>query len=143
MKKILIGLAVVLPLTAIAQDFSQQIKERQNTFEDIESISKLTSKTLDGRDTDWSKLESQSQKLANHSHALLTLFPQGSDMNSKAKPEIWSKPDKFNQLLTQMDQGFQDLYQASQNKDIKMAESGLESAQDTCRSCHRSYRSRW
>ncbi|NOI27544.1 c-type cytochrome [Vibrio coralliilyticus] len=143
MKKILIGLAVVLPLTAIAQDFSQQITERQNAFEDIESTSKLVSKTLNGGDTDWSKLESQSQKLANHSHALLTLFPQGSHVDSKAKPEIWSKPDKFNQLLTQMDQGFQDLYQASQNKDIKMAESGLESAQDTCRSCHRSYRSRW
>lgn len=143
MKKILIGLAVVLPLTAIAQDFSQQIKERQNTFEDIESTSKLVNKTLNGRDTDWSKLENQSQKLANHSQTLLTLFPQGSHVDSKAKPEIWSKPDKFNQLLTQMDQGFQDLYQASQNKDIKMAESGLESAQDTCRSCHRSYRSRW
>lgn len=143
MKKILIGLAVVLPLTAIAQDFSQQITERQNAFEGIESTSKLVSKTLNGGDTDWSKLESQSQKLANHSHALLTLFPQGSHVDSKAKPEIWSKPDKFNQLLTQMDQGFQDLYQASQNKDIKMAESGFESAQDTCRSCHRSYRSRW
>ncbi|AIW20841.1 cytochrome c [Vibrio coralliilyticus] len=143
MKKILIGLAVVLPLTAIAQDFSQQITERQNAFEDIESTSKLVNKTLNGRDTDWSKLENQSQKLANHSQTLLTLFPQGSHIDSKAKPEIWSKPDKFNQLLTQMDQGFQDLYQASQNKDIKMAESGLESAQDTCRSCHRSYRSRW
>ncbi|AIS57586.1 c-type cytochrome [Vibrio coralliilyticus] len=143
MKKILIGLAVVLPLTAIAQDFSQQITERQNAFEDIESTSKLVNKTLNGRDTDWSKLENQSQKLANHSQTLLTLFPQGSHVDSKAKPEIWSKPDKFNQLLTQMDQGFQDLYQASQNKDIKMAESGLESAQDTCRSCHRSYRSRW
>ncbi|WP_099607970.1 c-type cytochrome [Vibrio coralliilyticus] len=143
MKKILIGLAVVLPLTAIAQDFSQQITERQNAFEGIESTSKLVNKTLNGRDTDWSKLENQSQKLANHSQTLLTLFPQGSHVDSKAKPEIWSKPDKFNQLLTQMDQGFQDLYQASQNKDIKMAESGLESAQDTCRSCHRSYRSRW
>jgi cytochrome c556 len=143
MKKILIGLAVVLPLTAIAQDFSQQITERQNAFEDIESTSKLVNKTLNGRDTDWNKLENQSQKLANHSQTLLTLFPQGSHVDSKAKPEIWSKPDKFNQLLTQMDQGFQDLYQASQNKDIKMAESGLESAQDTCRSCHRSYRSRW
>ncbi|NUW69247.1 c-type cytochrome [Vibrio coralliilyticus] len=143
MKKILIGLAVVLPLTAIAQDFSQQITERQNAFEDIESTSKLVNKTLNGRDTDWSKLENQSQKLANHSQTLLTLFPQGSLIDSNAKPEIWSKPDKFNQLLTQMDQGFQDLYQASQNKDIKMAESGLESAQDTCRSCHRSYRSRW
>ncbi|NOI74550.1 cytochrome c [Vibrio coralliilyticus] len=143
MKKILIGLAVVLPLTAIAQDFSQQITERQNAFENIESTSKLVNKTLNGRDTDWNKLENQSQKLANHSQTLLTLFPQGSHVDSKAKPEIWSKPDKFNQLLTQMDQGFQDLYQASQNKDIKMAESGLESAQDTCRSCHRSYRSRW
>ncbi|ERB63555.1 cytochrome c [Vibrio coralliilyticus OCN008] len=143
MKKILIGLAMVLPLTAIAQDFSQQITERQNAFEDIESTSKLVNKTLNGRDTDWSKLENQSQKLANHSQTLLTLFPQGSHVDSKAKPEIWSKPDKFNQLLTQMDQSFQDLYQASQNKDIKMAESGLESAQDTCRSCHRSYRSRW
>jgi cytochrome c556 len=42
-----------------------------------------------------------------------------------------------------MDQGFQALYQASLKQDIDAAEQGLEQAQDTCNSCHRSYRSRW
>ncbi len=124
-------------------DYSNQIEQRQHAFTQVETLVEKANDTLDGDDTDWQTLEDTSFELTTHSQALLTSFPLGSQEGSKAKESVWSEPEKFNRLLTQMDQGFQELYQGSQQGDASLAESGLEAAQDTCKSCHRSYRSRW
>ena len=126
-----------------SQDHSNQIEQRQHTFTQVEILVEKANDTLDGDDTHWQTLEDTSFELTTHSQALLTSFPLGSQEGSKAKESVWSDPEKFNRLLTQMDQGFQELYQGSQQGDASLAESGLEAAQDTCKSCHRSYRSRW
>lgn len=143
MKKSLTSLVILMSLIsyAHANDYRPQIKERQNAFEQIESQSDDVEDLID--DANWDELEKVSLSLSQHSHALLTLFPQGSHEGSKAKESVWTNPDKFNTLLTKMDEGFQELYQASQQHDRGLAEDGLEKAQDTCNSCHRSYRSRW
>ncbi|USD41753.1 cytochrome c [Vibrio sp. SCSIO 43135] len=143
MNKVMISLLCSTPLLVNAQDYSQQIEQRQHAFEQVETLVKSANRTLDGSQTDWDKLQATSLELSNHSQALLTLFPAGSQQGSKAKDSVWSKPEKFNQLLLQMDQGFAELYQASQQQNPSLAESGLDSAQKTCKSCHRSYRSRW
>ena len=126
-----------------SQDHSNQIEQRQHIFTQVETLVEKANDTLDGDDTHWQTLEDTSFELTTHSQALLTSFPLGSQEGSKAKESVWSDPEKFNRLLTQMDQGFQELYQGSQQGDASLAESGLEAAQDTCKSCHRSYRSRW
>ncbi|NOI79454.1 cytochrome c [Vibrio tubiashii] len=143
MNKVMISLLCSTPLLVNAQDYSQQIEQRQHAFEQVETLVKSANRTLDGSQTDWDKLQATSLELSNHSQALLTLFPAGSHQGSKAKDSVWSKPEKFNQLLLQMDQGFAELYQASQQQSPSLAESGLDAAQKTCKSCHRSYRSRW
>jgi|GEM_PF-1381396 len=143
MNKVIISLLCSTPLLVNAQDYSQQIEQRQQAFEQVETLVKSADRTLDGSDTEWNKLESTSSQLKSHSQALLTLFPAGSQQGSKAKESIWTKSEKFNQLLRQMDKGFEELYLASQQHNLSLAESGLESAQRTCKSCHRSYRSRW
>lgn len=143
MNKVMISLLCSTPLLVNAQDYSQQIEQRQHAFEQVETLVKSAKRTLDGSQTDWDKLQATSLELSNHSQALLTLFPAGSQQGSKAKDSVWSKPEKFNQLLLQMDQGFAELYQASQQQSPSLAESGLDATQKTCKSCHRSYRSRW
>ncbi len=143
MKKTLTILTIALSMISFAQanDYSLQIKERQNAFEQVESLSDDAEDLID--DANWRELEKVSQSLSQHSHKLLNLFPQGSQEGSKAKKSVWSNPQKFNTLLTQMDDGFQELYQASLQQEKAMAVRGLDRAQDTCNSCHRSYRSRW
>ncbi|WP_039985902.1 c-type cytochrome [Vibrio owensii] len=147
MKKTL-ALIALLPTifvstTVFAQDFSAQIETRQNAFERIESLSKQADKTLKGSNTDWHALEQIGVELTRHSAQLQQAFPEGSQAESKAKKEVWSKPDNFNRLMLQMDEGFAQLYQAAQNQQVSSAEAGLKQAQSTCRSCHRAYRSRW
>ncbi|MEZ8099265.1 c-type cytochrome [Vibrio bivalvicida] len=143
MNKVIISLLCSTPLLVNAQDYSQQIEQRQGAFKQVETLVKSANHTLDGSQTDWDKLQATSLELNNHSQALLTLFPAGSQQGSKAKESVWSKPEKFNQLLLQMDKGFEQLYQASQQQSLSLAESSLDSAQRTCKNCHRSYRSRW
>lgn len=141
MKKRLTTLFAVLPLCALAQQ--SVIEQRQNAFNEIDSVTKQSEKLLSQSDINWLLLGENSQTLKEHSHALLSLFPEGSQQGSKAKTSVWSSPEKFQQLLAQMDQGYQTLYQASLEQDLSKAERGLEQAQNTCRGCHRSYRSRW
>ena len=143
MKKTILSCLVLLPLVAKAHDFNAEIQQRQEAFSTIETISEQAESTIDGADTDWKELSKLSNKLSQHSSALFTLFPEGSQKDSKAKESVWKKSEKFNALLSQMDSGFEQLNRASREQNVDLAEAGLESAQDTCRSCHRSYRSRW
>ncbi|MCW8330958.1 cytochrome c [Photobacterium sp. SDRW27] len=143
MRTPLVALLICLPSISFAQNYEQQIQYRQNAFSAIEKQAKVTNKALDKSQPDWLLIESNSQELAQHAQNLTTLFPQGSEEGSKAKTAVWNKPEKFNQLLAQMEQGFQALYQASNHQDVSAALAGLEQAQATCKSCHRSYRSRW
>ncbi|WP_158675986.1 c-type cytochrome [Vibrio aquaticus] len=141
MKKILTTLIAALPLCAFAQQ--GVIEQRQDAFSDIESIAKKTDTLLSQSEINWLLIADNSETLKAHSEQLATLFPQGSQSGSKAKNSVWDSPEKFQQLLSKMDEGFQTLYQASLKQDLSAAEDGLETAQGTCRACHRSYRSRW
>tara|TARA_Y100001956_G_scaffold77839_1_gene88786 strand:+ start:499 stop:930 length:432 start_codon:yes stop_codon:yes gene_type:complete len=143
MKYRIVSLLFALPLLAAAQSNIDVIDQRQEAFSQIESLTKKVNKTLNGSATDWNLLQTQSETLHNSSHSLTNLFPAGSKQGSKAKEDVWQKPDQFNQLLQKMDEGFETLYLASQAQDIKQAQQGLKTAEQTCRSCHRSYRSRW
>ncbi|YCO01259.1 c-type cytochrome [Vibrio sp. VNB-15] len=147
MKKTLALIALLptifVPTTLLAQDFSAQIEMRQRAFGQIESLSKQADKTLKDGDTDWQVLEQIGSELTRHSAQLHGAFPEGSQASSKAKKEVWTKSDGFNRLMKQMDEGFVQLYQAAQSEQVTAAEAGLKQAQSTCRSCHRSYRSRW
>ncbi|ACH63824.1 cytochrome c [Aliivibrio fischeri] len=143
MKKLVISLCVLLPNIAFAQTSVDLINARQQAFVHIENQSEQVEEMMDEDVPNWSEIESISQQLVQHSQLLNTAFPEGSQDGSKAKEAVWDKPEKFNQLMQEMDSGFALLYQASQQQDKEAAEAGLEQAQDTCNGCHRSYRSRF
>ncbi|OCH59499.1 cytochrome C [Aliivibrio fischeri] len=143
MKKLVISLCVLLPNIAFAQTSVDLINARQQAFVHIENQSEQVEEMMDEDVPNWSEIESISQQLVQYSQLLNTAFPEGSQDGSKAKEAVWDKPEKFNQLMQEMDSGFALLYQASQQQDKEAAEAGLEQAQDTCNGCHRSYRSRF
>lgn len=143
MKKLVISLCVLLPNIAFAQASVDLINARQQAFVHIENQSEQVEEMMDENVLNWSEIESISQQLVQHSQLLNTAFTEGSQEGSKAKKVVWDKPEKFNQLMKEMDSGFALLYQASQQQDKEASEAGLEQAQDTCNGCHRSYRSRF
>lgn len=143
MKKLIISLCVLFPNIAFSQASVDLINARQQAFVHIENQSEQVEDMLDEDTPNWNEIESVSHELYKHSQLLSTAFPEGSQDGSKAKEAVWGKPEKFNQLMQEMDSGFVQLYQASLKQDKEAAKTGLEQAQDTCNACHRSYRSRF
>ncbi|MEG3221246.1 cytochrome c [Vibrio gigantis] len=145
MKKFTIALIIVLPtisLPMISAAAPDVVNNRQHAFSSIEEVSKQVDSELNNHDVDWLKVGELSEMLVEHGEVLKVSFSEG-DTGGKAKKEIWSKPEKFNQLMLQMNQGFVELYQASVEQDLSSAEQGLDSVNNTCKGCHRTYRSRW
>ncbi|MCC4817667.1 cytochrome C [Vibrio lentus] len=145
MKKFTIALIIALPTIAlpmISIAAADVVNNRQHAFSSIEEVSKQVDSELNNSDVDWLKVGELSDMLVEHGTVLNGSFAEG-DTGGKAKKEIWSKPEKFNQLMLQMNQGFTELQQASIEQDLSKAERGLDSANNTCRACHRTYRSRW
>ena len=140
MKKLTIALLISVPVMAIAA--TEAVNNRQQAFSSIEKLNKQVSSELGNRNTDWKKVEELSGSLVEHGIVLNNSFSE-SDTGGKAKETVWSKPEKFNQLMLQMNQGFTELQQASIEQDLSKAERGLDAANNTCRACHRTYRSRW
>ncbi|UPR56124.1 cytochrome c [Vibrio sp. ED004] len=140
MKKLTIALLIAVPVMAIAA--TEVVNNRQQAFSSIEKLNKQVSSELGNRNTDWKKVEELSESLVEHGIVLNSSFSE-SDTGGKAKETVWSKPEKFNQLMLQMNQGFAELQQASIEQDLSKAERGLDAANNTCRACHRTYRSRW
>lgn len=143
MKKLVLSLCVLLPNIVFAQSSAELINARQQAFVNIENQSEQVEEMIGEDAPNWNEIELISHELSKHSQLLTTAFPEGSQGGSKAKETVWNKPEKFNQLMQEMDSGFVQLYQASQQQDKALAEAGLEQAQDTCNACHRSYRSRF
>lgn len=142
MNKTILLLTLLLPSVTWANNYADVIETRQKAFSLIEEQLDSASDLIDGDDTNWQQLEQVAKQLTDASQTLTTSFPQGSHDGSKANEKIWQDPTKFEQLMAKMDQGISQLYQASQQRNVDMAEEGIERAEDTCRSCHRSYRSR-
>ncbi|WP_261885520.1 c-type cytochrome [Vibrio pomeroyi] len=140
MKKLTIALLIAVPVMAIAA--TEVVNNRQQAFSSIEKLNKQVSSELGNRNTDWKKVEELSESLVEHGIVLNSSFAE-SDTGGKAKETVWSKPEKFNQLMLQMNQGFTELQQASIEQDLSKAKRGLDAANNTCRACHRTYRSRW
>lgn len=143
MRIAVLSLIALFPLFADAQGFDSEIQQRQQLFSNITTLSDQAEDLINNKNTNWIELEQISDKLKQQSSLLLALFPEGSQQGSKAKEAVWNKPEKFNIELKQMIIGFEQLYQASQERNMNLVQQGIESAQSTCRDCHRSYRSRW
>ncbi|WP_286297102.1 cytochrome c [Vibrio apostichopi] len=140
MKKLTIALLIAVPVMAVAA--TEAVNNRQQAFSSIEKLNKQVSSELGNRNADWKKVEELSQSLVEHGIVLSNSFAL-SDTGGKATEAVWSKPEKFNQLMLQMNQGFTELKQASVEQNLSKAERGLDAANNTCRACHRTYRSRW
>ncbi|MCW8833619.1 MAG: cytochrome c [Colwellia sp.] len=143
MKKYLTLMMVVMAAGSYAKNYHEEIEKRQDTFSAIEELSESLEDELDEDAPNWEMVEQQSLKLVEHTKSLDSLFSPESAEDSRARTAIWDNPEKFDRLMAQLNSGFQQLNHASRNRDIEAAQAGLEEAQDTCSSCHRSYRSLW
>lgn len=137
-----IALSPLSVSNAAAEQTVDAVQARQDAFQSIEKLSKSANSGLRKNNVDWSSVQQTSQQLTVHGETLLVSFDKGSE-GGKAKADVWKKPEKFERLMLEMNEGYQELLQASLEQNSSAAKSGLGKANGTCKACHRSYRSRW
>lgn len=120
----------------------RDVESRQYAFSQIAKQQKQIDKALGKSSPDWQQLEILSADLIANSASLQHLFVPGSQSGSKAKSKVWDNNIKFKGALTKMDNNFVSMGAAIQQQDKGMAKNALKQANNTCRNCHRQYRSR-
>ncbi len=142
MKQFSLFLLMLLPSALSATSQADQIKARQHAMTGIEILLNHLNKAMDD-EIEWDKMQTYSDRLLTHQQALQRAFPKGSIGDSNSSPKIWREPEKFERLLIQLGAGFTNMQAASITKDKSQFVQGLDEARSTCRSCHRSYKTRW
>ncbi|PKH08125.1 cytochrome c [Moritella sp. Urea-trap-13] len=121
----------------------QDVEQRQAAFSQIETQQKQIDKALGKSSPNWQQLEVLSSELAANSASLQHLFVSGSQFDSKAKGKVWDDNMQFKAALEKMNNSFIKMDTAIQQQDKRTAKDALKQANNTCRNCHRQYRSRW
>ena len=69
-------------------------------------------------------------------------FIEGTDKaaNTKAKPEIWSEPDKFRAGATKMQEEAAKLDVAAKTGDLAQIKAAFGATAQSCKACHDNYR---
>jgi cytochrome c556 len=77
-------------------------------------------------------------KLASQPWGYFT--PDSNYPPTRAKPEVWSKPADFKAAQMQYQVTVQQLLKASQSGDLDAIRPAVENVQNSCKSCHDSFR---
>lgn len=139
----LVAISLIASTSAVANTHQNVVEQRQQGFELIDTNIEQLEDELEEANVDWLRVKQLAKDNQQLSEQMLELFPHGSTDDSRAKKRIWDDWSKFEGMLSQMDQGFTQLYQAAEMEQLSTARQGLERAEDTCSSCHRKYRSLW
>jgi cytochrome c556 len=82
--------------------------------------------------------------MARYAAFLPGLFPPGSETgsNTKALPEVFSKPDAFKAAAEAFGQAATALASATGSGDLAVVEAAVRAVDDSCTNCHRAFRGR-
>lgn len=129
--------------TISTEQLKQDVAQRQTAFSDIDKQQEKLSKMLNSNNINWQEVNKLSTEITTNSASLQHLFVPGSQLDSKAKDKVWDSNQKFKSALAKMDNSFVMMDNAIKQQDRNAAKSALKQVNNTCRSCHRQYRSRW
>lgn len=141
--RVLGAAAVVLLVTvsAAAMTATQAIKARKHEMGQVrEGILALSAIAKKEQPFDAAVVRTNAEKIALHLDNAATLFPEGSDsgdVETAAKPEIWTDRDNFDKILAASHQAAVDLQSVTEAAAFPPA---LGKLGNTCKSCHDLYK---
>ncbi|USH03459.1 cytochrome c [Grimontia kaedaensis] len=138
----LVSALLMVAGAAMAQDFSEVIDNRQQNFLSIADTFKSLKKAEDGSDSDWEIIRNLAIKNADTVGALKGMFPEGSSFDSRSKPAVWTKWDKFESGLDGLQTSFVSMADAAVAQDDDALEAAIKSADRSCKACHRGFRTK-
>jgi cytochrome c556 len=133
--------ALVVTISAAAMTATDAIKQRQMAMEGVrDGIMTLGAIAKSEQPFDAEVVQASAAKIADHLAKAAELFPEGSDageVQTWAKPEIWTDREHFDETLESTRQAAVDLQSVTEAEAFPPALGKLGNG---CKSCHDVYR---
>jgi cytochrome c556 len=136
-----IAVSVVVTVSAMAVTGTEAIKQRQEEMEGIgDAMGRLGAIAKQEQPFDVEVVRNSAVSIAEHLGKAAQLFPEGSDLGDVqtwAKPEIWTDREHFDETLERARQAAVELQSVTEAENFLPALGKLGNA---CKSCHDTYR---
>jgi len=136
-----IAVALVVTISAAAMTATEAIKDRQKAMEGVrEGMMTLGAIAKKEQPFDAGVVQASGAKIADHLAKAAELFPEGSgegEVQTWAKPEIWTDRENFDELLESTQQAAVDMQSVTEAEAFPPALGKLGTG---CKSCHDLYR---
>jgi cytochrome c556 len=135
------AVALAVAVGATAMTATEAIKQRQAEMEGVRDGMKILGAIAKKEQPfDAGVVQASAAKIAGHLEQSAALFPEGSDagdVQTWAKPEIWTDRDNFDTILQNTHQAAVDLQSVTEAEAFPLA---LGTLGNGCKSCHDLYR---
>ena len=135
------AVALAVAVGATAMTATEAIKQRQAEMEGVRDGMKILGAIAKKEQPfDAGVVQASAAKIAGHLEQSAALFPEGSDagdVQTWAKPEIWTDRDNFDTILQKTHQAAVDLQSVTEAEAFPLA---LGTLGNGCKSCHDLYR---
>jgi len=141
-KKFLAGaLFSFVSLVVSAQAFAQAdvIEKRQDAMKGNSANAKAIKAAVESKD--YATVEAKAKDIMGTADKIPSLFPKGSTTGkTKAKPEIWEKPDDFAKSAKNLSKAASELAAAAKSGDDAAVGTKVKALGDACGACHKQFR---
>ena len=124
-----------------AQLFAQAdaIENRQKAMKSNSNNAKAIKAAVESKD--YAAVELKAKDIMGTAEKIPSLFPKGSTVGkTKAKPEIWEKPDDFSKAAKNLSKAASELANAAKAGDEAAVTAKVKTLGDACASCHKAFR---
>jgi cytochrome c556 len=134
------SLFLALALFIAAPVFAQQdvIEKRQKLMKEQSAAAKAIKAAVESKD--YATIEAKAKDLVATSDKIVEAFPKGSTKGkTKAKDDIWAKPDEFAKQAKGLKKAATELADAAKAKDPGIGVK-VKAVGDACSACHKTFR---
>ena len=141
-RKLLTGaLFGILALAVSTQVFAQAdvIQKRQDAMKGNSAAAKAIKGAVETKD--YATVEAKAKDIGGTADKIVSLFPKGSTTGkTKAKPEIWEKPDEFSKAAKNLGKAASELASAAKAGNADDVDVKVKALGEACNSCHKQFR---
>lgn len=135
------SLFAVLSLFIAGEVFAQQdvIEKRQALMKSNSAAAKAIKGAVESKD--YATIETKAKDIGGNADKIVEAFPKGSTKGkTKAKDDIWAKPDEFSKNAKSLKKAATELADAAKAKDAEAVTVKVKALGDVCGACHKANR---
>jgi cytochrome c556 len=137
--KILMGALFSFITLAISIEVFAQVEKRQSLMKNNSESVKAIKAAVEAKD--YATVEAKAKDIMGNADKIVSFFPKGSETGkTKAKPEIWEKPEEFGKAAKNLGKAASELAATAKSGDDAAVTTKVKALGDACGACHKQFR---